>query len=414
VPLTKIKYKEMENKTKNYNRNSRAGYAGALLLAAGTMLMSGGGRANAQSYLQTNLVTDDQSITAASKTDPNLINPWGIALSPTGGAFWTSNNGSGRSGLYTGNVNGSTIAVAGLAPTIPGPTAGVIGTPTGQIFNGTSDFKVGTTASSFITASEDGTLAGWGGGGAANLAVDNSASGAVYKGLAIGSVGSSNFLYAANFNSGHIDVFNGTFGAASLAGSFTDPNAPAGYAPFNVQNLGGSLYVTYAQQDADKHDEIDGAGKGFVDVYNTSGNLLSRVATGSAVSISGLSALNAPWGLALAPSNFGAFSNDLLVGNFGSGQIDAFNPTSGAFLGAMKDANGNPIVIDGLWGLSFGNGVSAGDQNVLYFTAGTDGEAHGLFGSLSPAAAPEPSECVTFGLGSLLLGTAFVRRRRSA
>ena len=260
-----------------------------LLTVAGLLAL--GHTAAAQGYTQTDLVSDQPGV--AAKTDPNLINPWGIALSPTAGAFWTSNNGTGKSGLYTGGVNGAAVNVAGLAPTIPGPAAGQTGSPTGQIYNGTADFRFGTSSAAFITDSEDGTLSAWG-GGAATKVVDNSASGAVYKGLANGSNGSDNFLYAANFNSGHIDVFNGTYGAATLAGGFTDPNTPTGYVPFNVQNLGGRLYVTYAQQDSAKHDEIDGAGKGFVDVFDTSGNLLSRVATGSGVASGGLNALNAP------------------------------------------------------------------------------------------------------------------------
>ena len=202
--------------------------------------------------------------------------------------------------------------------------------------------------------------------------MDNSAFGAVYKGLALGNNGSGNFLYAANFSSGTIDVFDSNFSPTSLSGSFTDPNLPAGYAPFNIQNLGGSLYVTYAMQNG-----ASGLGQGYVNIFDLNGNFLRRLISQGP--------LNSPWGLALAPAKFGTYSNALLVANVGDGYINAFDPVTGNLLGTLTDRKGNPIIIEGLRGLIFGNGGNGGDPNKLYFTAGLGGAQHGLFGSLAPA-----------------------------
>ncbi len=204
------------------------------------------------------------------------------------------------------------------------------------------------------------------------------ASGAVYKGLAIGSVGTDNFLYAANFHAGTIDVFDKNFAPASLAGSFSDPRIPTGFAPFNIQNLEGKLYVTYAKQDATKHDDVAGKGNGFVDVFDTDGNFIQHVASRGH--------LNSPWGLVFAPADFGRFSNDLLVGNFGDGRINAYSWEGDHFHfhGQLRGPDGQPITIDGLWALRFGNGApNSGPTNFLFFTAGINGEDDGLFGSLS-------------------------------
>ncbi|MGH8797785.1 MAG: TIGR03118 family protein, partial [Caldimonas sp.] len=216
----------------------------------------------------------------------------------------------------------------------------------------------------------------------------------VYKGAAFATIGANSYLYAANFRSGAIDVAKGSAAAPALSGMFVDPGLPSGYAPFNVQNLGGTLYVTYAQQDADKHDEIAGAGLGLVDSYDLQGNLLSRVATGGT--------LDAPWGLAIAPSSFGAMAGALLVGNFGDGRINAYDATTDAFLGQVLDAANAPLAIDGLWAISPGNDGNAGSSARLYYTAGPGDEAHGVFGVLTPV--PEPSAALLLLAGLLGLG----------
>jgi uncharacterized protein (TIGR03118 family) len=357
-------------------------FAAALALLASTLAAPA-----TAAYVQTNLVSDIP--TFAAFTDPNLKNPWGIASSPTS-PFWVSNNGTGTSTLY--NSLGQPFPVASpLVVTIP-PAPG--GTPTGQVFNGGSDFQINPgQPARFIFATESGTIAAWNPAANATNAitkVDNSASGAVYKGLAIGSTASGNFLYAANFASGAIDVFDKSFTPTSLPGSFTDPNLPSGYAPFNVQNLDGTLYVTYAVRGLNG-DDVSGAGNGIVDAFDTNGNLLRRVATAGA--------LNSPWGLALAPLGFGEFGGALLVGNFGDGVIDAFNPITGLLLGTLLDVTNNPIVNDGLWGLRFGNGGNGGSLNTLYFTAGLNDEQDGLFGSI--AAVPEPATVALVLVGIL-------------
>jgi uncharacterized protein (TIGR03118 family) len=347
--------------------------------------------AAAAGYVQTNLVSDLPGIAAV--TDLDLVNPWGIASSATS-PFWVSDNGKGLATLY----NGAGVK-QGLVVTVPPKAGGTPpGAPTGVVFNpNTTDFLINGNHAIFIFATEDGTISGWNAGTTAILKVDNSPT-AVYKGLAMGNNGSGNFLYAANFNAGTIDVFDSTFAPATLAGSFTDPNLPAGYAPFNIRDLGGSLYVTYALANGNH-----GPGLGIVDVFDFNGNLVRRLTSGGG--------LDSPWGLALAPGNFGEFSNDLLVGNFGDGTINAFDPTSGNFLGKLTDKMGNPIAIDGLWGLIFGNGANGGDLDTLYFTAGIDGETHGLFGSL---AVPVPSAFILLGSGLAgLLTFSRVRKRRA-
>ena len=270
-------------------------------------------------------------------------------------------------------------------PSPSDPTGG--GTPTGIVSNGTSDFVVSqggkSGASAFIFATEDGTIAGWNPGVDPNavLAVDNSGSGAVYKGLAMGSSGGKNYIYATNFNSGKVDVFDTNFAPHTFSEhQFTDHHLPAGFAPFGIQNINGMIFVTYAKQDAAKHDDVPGRGLGFVDVFSTSGDLMGRVASRGP--------LNAPWGLAVAPSTFGHFAGDLLVGSFGDGRINAYKMTQHGefeFDGQLKGTNGHTIVIDGLWGLAVGNGAAAGPTSTLFFTAGLNGEKDGLFGTLTKA-----------------------------
>ena len=365
----------------------------ALVTLAGALAASGALRAPALHaasnssttgfYQRTNLVSDIAGV--ARFTDANLVNPWGLSHSPTS-PWWVSDNGTGVSTLYQGN--GTSVP---LVVTIPPPKGGTgPSAPTGNVFNSVSstnpdDFVVRKNGKSgpslFIFDTEDGTISGWNPNvdlTHAVLAVDNSSSGAVYKGLAQGSNASGNFLFAANFHAGTVDVFNRHF---QLVSSFSDaklahtcPLPGQCYAPFGIQNIGGNLYVTFALQKPDKHDDLSGPGRGFVDVFDTHGNLLRRlIAHGE---------LNSPWGLALAPANFGPFSHDLLVGNFGNGHINAFDPQTGTFLGQPKDQFGNPIVIDDLWGLAFGNGAAAGQTDELFFTAGIADEAHGLFGKI--------------------------------
>jgi len=333
-------------------------------------------RANAGGgfYQQTNLTSNLPGI--AKFTDPNLTNPWGISSAP-GGPFWVSDNGSGKSTLYDNKGTPQSLVV-----TIPPSPGGKKGTPTGTVFNSdTTAFIVSkkgiSGASLFLFATEDGTISGWSLGvdmTHAILAVDNSSSGAVYKGLALGTNRSGIFLYATNFHAGTIDVFNKKFAPARLSGSFTDPHLPQGYAPFGIQNIGSKLYVTYAKQNAQKSGDVAGLGHGFVDVFDTNGHFIKRLVTQGQ--------LDSPWGLALAGGSFGKFSNDLLVGNFGNGHINAFDPTTGAFLGQLTGQNGHLLIIDGLWSLVFGLGGQAGMANQLFFTAGIHQEADGLFGMI--------------------------------
>jgi uncharacterized protein (TIGR03118 family) len=327
-------------------------------------------------YQQTNLVSDLTGL--AQFTDSNLVNSWGLVHGPTT-PWWVADNGTGVSTLYTGQ--GVKVPLTVTIPVPTGSPAGTTAAPTGVIFNGNGGFNVsenGTSFSSlFIFDTEDGTISGWNPNFVdrthAILAVDRSnvGKGAVYKGLAIGSNSSGTFIFATNFRFGTIEMFDSNF---NLVRSFTDHRLPQSYAPFGIQNIGGNLYVTFAKQNAAKHDDVAGPGHGFVDVFDTNGNLIRRlIARGS---------LNSPWGLALAPANFGQFSNDLLVGNFGDGHINVFDPNTGAALGSLQNSGGVPIQIDGLWSLQFGNGAAAGATNELFFTAGIDGEAHGLFGDI--------------------------------
>jgi uncharacterized protein (TIGR03118 family) len=358
-------------------RAQLAGMVAAMVLASPGMF---GAAANV--YIQRNLVADIAG--QAEVTDPNLVNPWGVAFSGTG-AFWVSNQGKGNSTLYNGSGT-----ITPLVVPVPAASSTAQGTPTGQVFNGTATaFLLPgiNRAASFIFDTEDGTISGWANGinatNTAAIMVNNSASGAVYTGLAIGSnAAGALLLYAANFNSGKIDVFDNKYNATTVTGGFTDANVPAGFAPYNIWPVGGKLYVLYAQQDSKKQVSVAGAGAGYVDVFDFDGNLQKRLISGGA--------LNAPWGVALAPATFGAFAGNLLVGNFGDGKINAFDVNTGALTGTLQDSKGNPIVNQGLWALIFGNGGSGGDKNILYITAGPsfgDTKVHGLLAAIAPPAA---------------------------
>lgn len=344
----------------------------AILLAAAPPAAAGG-------YQVTNLVSNTPGVAAA--TDPNLINPWGISASPTG-PFWVSNNGTNTSTLYN-------TAGAPLSLVVSTPTANSTLGPTGQVFNGSTDFG----GKNFLFASEDGTLSGWKGGADGTKAVvvaSGAAHNADYTGIAI----ANHELFAANVAGGGLDVFNSTFGAVA---TITDSNAN-GSSPFNVQNLGGTLYVTYF-----------GKGGDFLDSVDPNTFAFTRLATGGA--------LHGAWGLAQAPANFGAFGGDLLVGNFFNGAINAYDK-AGAFQGAMTDTNGNAIVIPGLWGLTAGNGGAGGAASSVYFAAGGPTETSGLFGRLDAPAPPVPEASTTTGLALLLAlglgGLAVTARRKKA
>ncbi len=370
-------------------------YRIVMVAAAMVLLCAGAKRAladGANSFTQTNLISDIPGM--AATTDANLVNPWGMSSSATS-PIWVSDNGSGLSTLYTGAGG-----IIPLVVTIPPPGSAA---PTGQVFNpNPGDFG----GSHFIFATEGGTIAAWTSGTSAVQTVGNSTD-AVYKGLALGSSGGNSYLYATDFHNGAINVFDTSFSPHTFgAGAFTDPNLPKGYAPFNIQNFNGMLYVTYALQDANKHDDVPGAGNGFVDVFNTQGVLQTRLITNGA--------LNSPWGLAMAPGGFGSLGGDLLVGNFGDGTINAYDPVSGAWIGQLDGPDSMPLVNLGLWGLKFGNGGNGGNLNKLFFTAGIPGdgeiEDHGLFGDI--AATPEPGTFVLLSSGLLgLIG--YARRRRN-
>src|SRR5262245_55128535 len=351
-------------------------------------------------YLATDLVSDQPGVAAI--TDPTLVNAWGISESATS-AFWISSNGADLSEVYPGGANGTPFNVTpqSLRVNIPG------GAPTGQVFAGlANNFVISgltrsgdatSAASTFIFASETGFITGWNpnvfaspippappAGPSQNAMVGFQApDGAVYKGLALAKVGTANFLYAADFHNGKIDVIDSQFHKVTLGTNgfemFTDPTLPKGYAPFNVALINGQRYGSEAKQDTDRHDDVAGKGNGFISVFDTNGHFVKRLVSRGD--------LNSPWGMVQAKATFGDFSNALLVGNFGDGKIHAYDPTTGTELGTLMESPGHPIVIDGLWGLAFGNGQGGGDTNTLYYAAGPDGEAHGLFGMITANAA---------------------------
>ena len=326
--------------------------------------------------VQHNLVSD---LPGADHLDPLLVNAWGITRGPST-PWWVSDNGTGVSTLYT--ADGASVAKLPKVK-IPGPGNTGSGTPTGTVFNGTTDFVYKGNMTRFLFATEDGTVAVWPAGDDitnAQIAIDSSQStaGAVYKGIAIGQQGGLNRIYLANFHTGVVEVYDTNFKPVSMpAGAFTDAMIPAGFAPFNVLNIDGNLFVSFAMQKPDRHDDVSGPGLGYVDVFDGSGVLMMRLEHGKW--------MNAPWGIAHAPANFGKWSNRLLIGQFGSGQIAAFNARSGEFEGLLRGPKGKPISINGLWGLGFGNDAAAGPSNTLFFAAGINDEANGLFGTLTPS-----------------------------
>jgi len=324
------------------------------------------------SFTVTALVSD--GVVPAAHTDPNLKNPWGVTFNPKG-FVWVADNGTNVATLYDGNGVPQSLVV-----TIPDGKNGSA-SPTGIVFNGTQSFTVTENGESgvaaFIFTGEGGTITAWApavGPTNAFVMYDDGTGGAVYKGVALAAMNGNNFLYATDFHNNKIDVFNTTFTKVAMPGAFTDPAIPAGFAPFGIQAIGSNLFVTYAMQDAVKHDDVAGAGLGMLDVYDTAGNLKRRFATGGS--------LNAPWGIAQAPGNFGSMSGAILIGNFGNGTINAFNASSGQSMGPLTGPNGSPIVEHGVWGIAFGNDLSNQPSNTLFFAAGPNDEADGVYGRI--------------------------------
>ena len=335
-------------------------------------------------YRQINLVSDQHG--KANLTDHDLVNAWGLAASPgtnakPGTPLWVADNGSDKATLYQGK-SATAVSKVGLVVHVTGAA------PTGQVFNADQSAfmvkdKMGHSGSAvFLFDTENGTIDGWSPGvnpsgpspSVVTEVARNNGANAVYKGLAIATSGGKPFLYATNFRSGRVEAYNARFKPVELPGGlFVDPRMPAGYGPFGIAEIMGKLYVTFAKQDATLHDDVAGRGHGFVDVFTNSGKFVRRLVTRGA--------LDSPWGLALAPRSFGRFGGALLVGNFGNGHINAYDPVTGKQLGQLRRSNGRPIVIDGLWGLRFGNGTAAKTGELL-FSAGPDHESHGLLGKI--------------------------------
>jgi uncharacterized protein (TIGR03118 family) len=387
------------------------GAAGALTLVAcgGGGSSSGSTAANQMAgqtstgFADTALVSDKLGVVATTtKIDANLSNPWGVAIAP-GLPFWVADNNSNLSTLYSGTGAIQTDSITGnneVGITIPASAAGVPANPTGQVYNGGGGFLIPTSAgqesSLFIFDGEGGTIAAWASGSGATAVtayddgVANGANHAVYKGLALGTVNGASFLYATDLHNNKVDVFDTNFTKpAAMQGKFIDPTMPAGFVPFGIVAVNGQLYVSFTKQDAAKHDETTGAGLGYVDVFDLSGNFVSRFASAGA--------LNAPWGMAVAPSGFGSLAGDLLIGNFGDGKINVFAPNGTALatsMGPLTVTNGGTITIPGLWSLVFGNGDSDKPVTTLFYTAGFADQTDGVFGSIAvtvTTAAPPPN-----------------------
>ena len=356
--------------------------AGALAAGALGAAPAGATAHTAGGYRQINLVSDQRG--KAHLHDSDLVNAWGLAASPgtnasPGSPLWVADNGSDVATLYAG-AGATSVSKVPLTVSVTGAA------PTGQVFNGDgSAFTVkddqGNSGSAlFIFDTENGTIDGWSpnvGGPSPStvteVARDNGAN-AVYKGLAVAQVNGKSFLYATNFRSGRVEAYDSTFTPVEMPGGlFVDRGLPTGYGPFGIAEINGKLYVSFAKQDATLHDDVAGSGHGFVDVFTNNGKFVRRLISRGA--------LDSPWGMALAPASFGQFGEDLLVGNFGNGLINVYNPDNGAHLGVLRQSNGVPIQIDGLWGLMFGNG-NAAKTNQLIFSSGPSDESHGLLGKI--------------------------------
>src|SRR5580704_14992317 len=384
------------------------GVVGALTLAA----CGGGGSSSAPSstgnqsppqtstgFADTALVSDKVGVVATTTTiDANLSNPWGVAIAP-GLPFWIADNNGNLSTLYSGTGAIETDSITGsndVGIAIPASAAGVPANPTGQVYNGAGGFLIPTSAGQesavFIFDGEGGTIAAWANGSGATAVtafddgVANGANHAVYKGLAIGTVAGATFLYATDLHNNKVDVFDTNFSKpAAMQGKFVDPNIPAGFAPFGIAALNGNLYVTFAKQDSAMHDEIAGAGLGYVDIFDFSGNLVSQFASAGP--------LNAPWGIAIAPAGFGSLQGDVLIGNFGDGMINIFSPNGTALAnaeGPLMSSAGQPFVFPGLWSLVFGNGDSDKPVTTLFYTAGFADQTDGVFGGITVTSTPTP------------------------
>jgi uncharacterized protein (TIGR03118 family) len=344
---------------------------GTSVIPISTAVASGKRHRRAENeFRQTNLVSDLSTV-GAQIVDQNLKNPWGLAASPTS-PLWVADNNGNVATVYPGHVNGSPITGPVLTVPIPGDA------PTGQVFNPTQGFKVnspsGKQPAAFIFSSESGRITAWSmGDGTGPAHVKFTSSTAVYKGLAIWVGRHGALLYASNFHDGTVDVFNSRFHSVHLHDAFQDHRLPDGYAPFGIQQIHGRIYVSYAKQDVDKHDDAKGPGRGFIDIYSPTGRLLHRLASRGR--------LDSPWGMTLAPKGFGPFAGQLLVGNFGDGRINVFSPRSGRSEGPLRSESGRPIEIDGLWGLLFGNSATGGPHTLL-FSAGINDEADGLLGAI--------------------------------
>ena len=338
----------------------------------------GGDMGGRSGYVATALITDVNNAGnpySVSNTDAHLVNAWGVAFNPQG-FVWVADNGTSTWTLYDGNGVAQSLVVA-----IPAGTAGA-GKPTGLVFNGGTNFVLNANNTSgpspFIFAGESGTIAAWSPGvdlNNAHTVHDGAAQGAIYKGLAIASGAAGDRLYAADFHNARVDIFDGSFAPVAAAGAFVDPTLPAGYAPFGIQTIGANVYVAYAKQDAQAEDETAGAGLGIVSVFDTAGVFVKRLVDAGG-------ALNAPWGMAMAPADFGPLSGALLVANFGDGHINAYNATTGAAMGALTKSDGTPLAIDGLWGIAFGNGLNSQPTNTLFYAAGPADETHGVYGRI--------------------------------